>query len=445
MNVALTTDLYELTMAASYLRRGMTQWATFSLFVRGLPPGRGFLVAAGLDDALRLLEEFRFAEDDLDWLATQGFSPADIDALRDLRFTGDVWAVPEGRVVFAHEPILEVTAPLPEAQLVETLMLNQITYQTALTTKAARCQLAAAGRAALADFSLRRTHGFEAGMAVARAAALAGFVGTSNVAAARRLDLLAVGTMAHSYVEAFSNERDAFVSFAGDFPGRATFLVDTYDTLNGVAGAIEVARSQGLTKFAVRLDSGDISTLSRQSRAMLDAAGQEGATIVVSGGLDERDVQQLLDDGAPIDVFGIGTSLGVSADAPTLDSAYKLVEYDGRPLMKLSTGKENWPGPKQVFRSNLGDIDHLATRAELPPEGAAPLLVQVMSGGQRTSGPDSIDTMRSRLAADLEALPGPLRSLDAPPLRPVQLSADLAELTERVRAELAVSGNRPDT
>jgi nicotinate phosphoribosyltransferase len=445
MNVALTTDLYELTMAASYLRRGMTQSATFSLFVRGLPAGRGFLVAAGVDDALRQLEELRFVEDELEWLATHGFSPADAESFRDLRFTGDVWAVAEGRVVFPDEPILEVTAPLPEAQLVETVMLNQITYQTALTTKAARCQLAAAGRAALADFSLRRTHGVEAGMAVARAAAIAGFVGTSNVAAARRLDFPVVGTMAHSYVEAFPDERDAFMSFADDFPGRATFLVDTYDTLNGVAGAIDVARSRGLTRFGVRLDSGDISTLSRQARAMLDAAGQQDATIVVSGGLDERDVQRLLDDGAPIDVFGIGTSLGVSADAPTLDSAYKLVEYDGRPMMKLSPGKENWPGPKQVFRSNLRHVDQLATRAEQPPDGAAPLLVKVMSSGQRTSVPDSIDTTRSRLAADLEALPDPLRALDAPPLSPVHISADLAELTERVRAELGAPGDRPDT
>ena len=445
MNVALHTDLYELTMAASYLRRGMTQRATFSLFVRRLPAGRGFLVAAGLDDALRLLEEFRFVEDDLEWLATLGFPPADIEAFRHLRFTGDVWAVAEGHVVFPDEPILEVTAPLPEAQLVETLMLNQITYQTALNTKAARCQLAAAGRAALADFSLRRTHGIEAGMAVARAAAIAGFVGTSNVAAARRLGFPAVGTMAHSYVEAFSNERDAFVSFVDDFPGRATLLVDTYDTLNGVAGAIDVARSQGLTKFGVRLDSGDVSTLSRQTRAMLDAAGQQDATIVVSGGLDERHVQRFLDDGAPIDVFGIGTSLGVSADAPTLDSAYKLVEYEGRPLMKLSTGKESWPGPKQVFRRNLGDIDQLATRAEQPPEGATPLLVPVMSNGQRTQEPESIEVMRNRLAADLEALPGPLRALDAPPPHPVDISADLAELTERVRAELGAPADRQGT
>ena len=445
MNVALHTDLYELTMAASYLRRNMTQRATFSLFVRRLPAGRGFLVAAGLDDALRRLEEFRFVEEDLEWLATQGFSPADIEAFRDLRFTGDVWAIAEGHVVFPDEPLLEVTAPLPEAQLVETLLLNQITYQTALSTKAARCRLAAGGRAALADFSLRRTHGLEAGMAVARAAAIAGFVGTSNVAAARRLGFPAVGTMAHSYVEAFRDEREAFVSFADDFPDRATFLVDTYDTLNGVTTAIEVARSRGLTRIGVRLDSGDVSTLSRRARAVLDAAGYHDATIVVSGGLDEHDVQRLLDDGAPIDVFGIGTSLGVSIDAPILDSAYKLVEYDGRPVMKLSTGKENRPGPKQVFRSNLRQTDRLATRTEPGPEGATPLLVPVMSNGRRVREPESIELMRTRLTGDLDALPSPLQELDAVPPRPVEISTDLAGLTERVRNTLHVPRELPAT
>jgi nicotinate phosphoribosyltransferase len=445
MHVALHTDLYELTMAASYLRRSMTQRATFSLFVRRLPAGRGFLVAAGLDDVLRRLEDYRFAENDLEWLATQGFSATDIEAFRDLRFTGDVWAIAEGHVVFADEPLLEVTAPLPEAQLVETLMLNQITYQTALSTKAARCRLAAGGRAALADFSLRRTHGLEAGMAVARAAAIAGFVGTSNVAAALRLGFPAVGTMAHSYVEAFPDERGAFLSFADDFPERATFLVDTYDTLNGVATAIEVAGARGLTRFGVRLDSGDVATLSRQTRAMLDAAGYHDATIVVSGGLDEHDVGRLLDEGAPIDVFGIGTSLGVSTDAPTLDSAYKLVEYDGRPVMKLSTGKENRPGPKQVFRSSLQQTDQLATRTEPAPEATTPLLIPVMSNGRRLREPESIEAMRTRLAADLDALPDPLRALDAAPPRPVLISADLAKLSERVRAELHPSGNRPDT
>lgn len=445
MDVALHTDLYELTMAASYLRRNMTQRATFSLFVRRLPPGRGFLVAAGLDDALRRLEEFRFVEEDLEWLATQGFSPADIEAFRDLRFTGDVWAIAEGHVVFPDEPLLEVTAPLPEAQLVETLVLNQITYQTALSTKAARCRLAAGGRAALADFSLRRTHGLEAGMAVARAAAIAGFVGTSNVAAARRLGFPAVGTMAHSYVEAFRGEREAFVSFADDFPDRATFLVDTYDTLNGVTTAIEVARARGLTRFGVRLDSGDVLALSRRTRAVLDAAGYDDATIVVSGGLDEHDVQRLLDDGAPIDVFGIGTSLGVSIDAPILDSAYKLVEYGGRPVMKLSTDKENRPGPKQVFRSNLHQTDQLATRTEPAPAGAAPLLVPVMSNGQRLGEPDSIGLMRTRLTGDLDALPKPLQTLDAGPRRRVEISADLAQLTERVRNALHVSRELPET
>ena len=354
MGLGLVHDLYELTMAASYLRRGMTQPATFSLFARRLPARRGFLVAAGLDDVLRLLPQVAFDDAQLAWLAGQGFDAAALDGFRELRFTGDVWAVPEGQVVFPDEPLLEVTAPLPEAQLVETIVLNQVTYQTALATKAARCRLAAGGRAALVDFSLRRTHGLEAGMAAARASAIAGFEGTSNVEAARRLGVAGVGTMAHSYVEAFPSEREAFVAFAEDWPDRTTFLVDTYDTLTGVETALDVARALGLRDVGVRLDSGDLLALSKQARRLLDAAGRPDVRIVASGGLDEHDVQDLLDRGAPIDTFGLGTNMGVSADAPSLDTAYKLVEYAGRPVMKLSSGKETLPGPKQVYRGRPG-------------------------------------------------------------------------------------------
>ena len=249
--------------------------ATFSLFARALPPNRGFLVAAGLDDVLRLLAEYSFDDDDLAWLATQHFDESARDALRRIRFTGDVWAIPEGHVVYPAEPLIEVTAPLPEAQLVETIVLNQITYQTAVATKAVRCRLAARGRGALFDFSLRRTHGIEAGMAVARATAIAGFAGTSNAEAARRFGLVAVGTMAHSYVKAFSSEIEAFTAFAEDFPDRTTFVVDSYDTLNGVATAVETTRRTGNTgRLGVRLDSGDLLGLSKQTRRLLDAAGR---------------------------------------------------------------------------------------------------------------------------------------------------------------------------
>lgn len=439
VGLGLVTDLYELTMAAGYLRRGMTRSATFSMFVRRLPPNRGFLVAAGLDDVLRLLEEFEFDDDDATWLAHHGFGAADVAALRELRFTGDVWAVPEGTVVFADEPLIEVTAPLPEAQLVETIVLNQLTYQTAVATKAARCQIAAAGRAALIDFSMRRTHGLEGAMAAARATAIAGFAGTSNVAAARALEIPAVGTMAHSYIEAFPTERDAFVAFAEDFPDRTTFLVDTYDTLAGVATALAVADDLHLPgAVAVRLDSGDLLSLSKEARRLLDAAGHPDAAIVASGGLDEHDVLQLLDAGAPIDTFGVGTKIGISADAPSLDSAYKLVEYDGRPVMKLSPGKQTRPGPKQVYRGVLDHGDLLATRSETAPADASPLLVPVMRGGRRTGPPESIAALRDRLTGELARLPATARHLTTPTAVDVLVSRSLDALTRQVSAQHSV-------
>jgi nicotinate phosphoribosyltransferase len=431
----LVTDLYELTMAASYLRRGMTDPATFSLFVRKLPVDRGFLVAAGLEQALDALERFRFDDGDLRYLAGLGFDDVALDGFRDLRFEGDVFAVPEGRVVLPNEPLVEVSAPLPVAQLVETVVLNQITFQTALATKATRCTLATADRAALVDFSLRRTHGVEAGMAAARAGALAGFVGTSNVEAARRLGITAVGTMAHSYIEAFPSERDAFVAFAQDFPDRPTFLVDTYDTERGVAIAIAVADELGLTKMGVRLDSGDLLLLSKRTRRLLDDAGRSDATIIASGGLDEHEVARLLDAGAPIDVFGVGTRIGVSADAPTLDSAYKLVEYQGRLVMKLSPGKVSPPGPKQVYRAGGGEPDVLATRSEPAPPGAEPLLDPVMAGGQRTHR-EPLGAATERLRRDLSDLPEEAKRLRSPEPTAVTISPTLQALTDELAARL---------
>ncbi|HEX3090286.1 MAG TPA: nicotinate phosphoribosyltransferase [Ilumatobacteraceae bacterium] len=433
MSVALTTDLYELTMAASYLSRGMTQSATFSLFVRDLPRDRGFLVAAGLDSVLTVLEEFAFDAADLSWLAGQGFDAAAVDAFAALRFTGDVWAIPEGRVVLPNEPLLEVTAPLPEAQLVESILLNQITFQTVLATKATRCSLAARGRASLVDFSLRRTHGIEASMAAARAAAIAGFAGTSNVEAARRLGVPAVGTMAHSYVEAFPTEREAFIAMATDFPDRTAFLVDTYDTITGVEIAIDVAEALGRSdRLAVRIDSGDLLELSRRTREKLDAAGRQDATIIVSGGLDEFDVERLLDEGAPINAFGVGTRIGVSADAPSLETVYKLVEYAGEPTMKLSEGKQSMPGAKQVFRSAVGIDDVLAERSETAPAGTSPVLIEVMRGGERTRPPERIAMAADRLDADLAQLPETARLLRDPTVPSVRVSDQLQRLTQQV-------------
>src|SRR6266545_2299217 len=359
----LCTDLYELNMAASYLRRGMTGPATFSLFARHLPPDRGFLVAAGLQECLEFLEGFHFDDDELAWLhAELGFDDQAVAAFAELRFTGEVWAVPEGRVVFAGEPLLEVTAPIAEAQLVETALLNSISFHTAVASKAARCRLAAGG-AELVDFAFRRTQGMDAAMAVARASAMVGFSATSNVEAARRFGLRVAGTMAHSFVEAFGDERSAFAAFARDFPDRTTFLVDTYDTLEGVRAAIEVIRELGLAGgLGVRLDSGDLGELAVRTRRLLDEAGLPDARIVASGGLDEYAIAELVGHGAPIDIYGVGTKMGVSADAPYLDTAYKLVRYGERPVAKLSPGKPSLPGAKQVFRGRATDGDLLGLR-----------------------------------------------------------------------------------
>ncbi|MEV0970809.1 nicotinate phosphoribosyltransferase [Microtetraspora glauca] len=432
----LLTDMYEVNMAASYLRRGMTDQATFSLFVRRLPADRGFLIAAGLEDALRFLEDFSFEQEDLDYLRdVQGHGAGTLRALADLRFTGEVWAVPEGRAVFAGEPLLEVTAPIAEAQMVETMMLNHLTFQTSVASKAARCVLAADG-ARLIDFAFRRTQGVEAAMAVARATAVAGFAATSNAEGARRYGLPASGTMAHSYVQAFPSEEDAFAAFAADFPDRTTFLVDTYDTLSGVRRAVDVVRRLGLTgPVGVRLDSGDLGALAGEARRLLDAAGLRHAQIVASGGLDEYEIADLVKAGAPIDAYGVGTKVGVSADAPYLDTAYKLVAYGDRPVMKLSPGKVNLPGAKQVFRGP--DRDVIALREEAPPAGCHPLLVPVLVDGRRIAPVEPITVVRDRCMSELARLPAPTRALRAPRPVPVEISLRLRRLQDRLRGTLS--------
>jgi nicotinate phosphoribosyltransferase len=415
MGRALLTDLYELNMAASYLRRGMTASATFSLFVRNMPARWGFLVASGLESCLDYLESYRFDDEDLEYLRSDlGFGDEDLDAFRNLRFTGEVRAVPEGRIVFQDEPLLEVTAPLPEAQLVETYLLNQVTYQTAVASKAARCRVATPD-ARLVDFSMRRVHGGEASLGVARATAIAGFGATSNVEAARTLGLRATGTMAHSYIESFPSEREAFEAFAEDFPDRVSLLVDTYDTARGVEKAIDVARdlaTRGRGLSGIRLDSGDLAALAKETRRALDEAGLESVEIIASGGLDEDAIAGLVAAGAPIDAYGIGTKIGVAEDAPALDTVYKLVEYDGRPVCKLSRRKATLPGRKQVWRRSGGE-DVIGLLDQDPPDREAePLLVRVLADGQRLEA-DSIERAAARFASDLAALPGALRRLDA--------------------------------
>jgi nicotinate phosphoribosyltransferase len=437
MGSALSTDLYELNMAASYLRRGMTAPATFSLFVRNLPPGWGFLVACGLERCLEFLEEFRFTDQDLDYLRRQERYPEDmLKAFADLRFTGEVRAVPEGRVVFADEPLLEVTAPLPEAQLVETYLLNQVTYQTAVASKAARCRLAAP-EASLVDFSFRRVHGVEAGLGVARATAIVGFEATSNVEAARLLGLQATGTMAHSYVEAFPSEMEAFRAYAEDFPDRVMLLVDTYDTARGVEKAITVARElaqRGKKLQGIRLDSGDLAQLAKEARRALDAAGLTDVQILASGGLDEHAIAALVESGAPIDAYGGFTKVGVPADSPTLDSVYKLVQYDGEPLAKLSTAKATLPGPKQVWRIRGMAWDVIGLDWEAGPEDGEPLLVPVIQEGSRTFH-EGLREAAQRFDAELQSLPAELRSLEA--RAPVaRRTPELTRLADEVRERI---------
>jgi len=440
---ALFNDLYELTMAAAFFRErgGGGGRATFSVFVRRLPASRGFLVAAGLEDTLEYIRSFRFGPGALDYLRSLGrFEPDFLDYLGELRFTGDVRAVPEGTALFADEPLLEITGPLIEAQLLETAVLNLCHVQTVLASKAARSVLAARGRA-LSEFGLRRSHGMDAGMKAARAALLAGFDTTSNVLAGRTYGAPLSGTMAHSFVMAFPTELDAFRAYARAFPGTAVLLLDTYDTIAAAHRAVRVAgelAARGHRLAGVRLDSGDLGALSREVRGILDAGGCEYVRIIVSGGLDERDIEALLQAGAPIDSFGIGTRLNVSADAPSLDLVYKLVELDGRDVLKLSPGKATWVGSKQVVRRLDADGrlagDTLALADEPIPPGARALLEPVMRVGGLLRPHPPLGELRARCAAELAALPGGVRRLDAPDEYPVTPSDELLRRQEAAKS-----------
>ena len=431
-DAALLTDLYELTMAAAFFGAGQRAPATFSLFVRRLPATRNFLVAAGLEDALEYARGFRFTGDALDYLRSlDRFDPEFLAYLAGLRFTGEVRAVPEGTVVFADEPLLEVSAPIIEAQLLETALLNLTHVQTVLASKAARSVLAGRGRS-LAEFGLRRSHGTDAGMKAARAALIAGFDATSNVLAGRTYGMPLTGTMAHSFVAAFPSEREAFGAYARAFPDSAVLLLDTYDTLDGARTAVEVARAlaaDGHRLAAVRLDSGDLGAQSHAVRRILDEAGLPEVRIVVSGGLDEHDIAALLGAGAPIDAFGIGTRLNVSADAPSLDVVYKLVRYDGRDVLKLSEGKQTWVGGKQILRAAGADGrmagDTLALADEPPAESEEALLQPVMRGGELLRPHPPLAELQGRCAAQLGRLPEALRGLSPAPPYAVRPSAAL--------------------
>jgi nicotinate phosphoribosyltransferase len=440
-SLALFTDLYELTMAQAYWQSGQTATATFSLFVRKYPPDRAYFVFAGLADVLDYLEGLRFAPDDIDYLRSLNrFDEEFLRYLGRLRFTGSVRAMAEGVLFFINEPVIEVSGPVVEAQLAETFVVNQINLQTILATKAARVTHAARGRQ-LIDFAARRTHGVEAANRLARACHLAGFDGTSNTMAGARYDIPVSGTMAHSYITSFESEIESFRHFARSFPDTSTFLVDTYDTLEGTKKAAIVAREmskQGHHLRAIRLDSGDLLDLSRKARALLDEAGLPQVQIFASGGLDEFEVDQLVRAGAPIDAFGVGTKVGVSADAPWTDCAYKLVEYAGRPVLKLSAKKQTLPGPKQVFRYRdpggtfLRDVIGCAGES---PEGAETLLAEVMREGKRLRPDPTLEELRQRFRQEFARLPPRHKALRSPELYEVQISQRLEELRRKVVEE----------
>ena len=430
---ALVTDLYQLTMLAAYRRLGFDGEAVFELYARRLPDERGFLLVAGLEQALEYLESLALGADELAWLAGLGrFEPEFIDWLGRLRFTGEVWAAPEGTVLFADEPWLRIVAPLPEAQFVESRLINLMHLETLIASKAARCVLAAGGRA-LIDFGMRRAHGAEAACLAARAAAIAGFAGTATVAAGRRFGLPLYGTMAHSFVQAHDVERDAFAGFARCHPDGTTLLIDTYDTLAAAREVVDLVRS-GAHIGAVRIDSGDLLEGARAVRAILDAGGCQAVRILASGNLDELEIARLCAADAPIDAFGVGTRLDTSADAPYLDCAYKLEEYAGRPRRKRSWGKATWPGRKQVYRSFGADgriaADVVALETERPP--GEPLLECVMRGGRRLRPPEPVAALAARAARSLATLPEASRTLAAPAPLVAAISAGVRALAEEV-------------
>jgi nicotinate phosphoribosyltransferase len=434
----LFTDLYELTMAASYFAHEVFDTATFSLFIRDVYATRNYFVAAGLEQVLDELAAFQFSDQDISYLQSTGrFSEQFLNYLAQLRFTGEVYAMPEGTVFFANEPVMEVTAPIVEAQLIETFVLNTIGFQTMIASKAARCFHAAAGRP-LIDFSLRRTQGQDAGIKVARSTFIAGFAATSNVLAGKIYGIPISGTMAHSYVSAFDNELEAFFAYADTFPDHSIFLIDTYDSVEGARHAAAVAKEmqkRGHTLIGVRLDSGDMASLSREVRKIFDAAGLYDVKIYASSGFDEFKIAKVISEGAAIDAFGVGTKVGVSADAPFVDVVYKMVRFKGRDVKKLSPGKVTLAGEKQVFRksdqngSYLEDI--ISQRDEIIAEGK-PLLEKVMGNGHLLRPHPQLQMLQERFKENFAALDDGYKSIQDHKAYPVKLSTRLQNLQERV-------------
>lgn len=441
----LLTDLYQLNMMQAYLRNGLTGTAAFELFVRRLPPGRSFMMAAGLEQVVAWLEGFRFSAEELAYLEGTGrFDRHMLDYLADLRFTGDVDAMPEGTVFFPNEPILRVAAPLPLAQLLESRLINLMQFQSLVATKAARVMLAAPGKV-LVDFGFRRAHGAEAGLMAARASYLAGFAGTATVLAEMLWGIPIYGTMAHSYVQAHDDEIAAFESFARARPDNLTLLIDTYDPVAAAKKVVALApglKRDGITIQSVRIDAGDLVALSRAVRAVLDQGGCADVKIFVSGGLDEESIGALVRAGAPIAGYGVGTALTTSQDQPVLDIVYKLQEYDGVARRKRSAEKQTLPGRKQVWRrhaadgSLAGDVISLTSDCQ---EGGT-LLAPVMRAGARVRPDPGLAEIRARAAAELAALPPFLRDVSTPGAYPVAIGDALTALTADVDRRIATHG-----
>ncbi|MBI1742683.1 nicotinate phosphoribosyltransferase [Candidatus Acetothermia bacterium] len=440
-NLCLFVDLYELTMADSYWNHGLNGSATFSLFVRELPPNRSFLIYAGLESVLDYLENLRFTPEALEYLKSlKLFSEKFLDYLKNFRFAGDIWAVPEGEIVFPPEPLLEVRAPRIEAQIIETFLLNQINFQTMVASKAARIVLAAQGRSVI-DMSPRRDQGIDAALKAARSAYLAGCVGTSNVVAGQTYGIPVYGTMAHSYVMSFEDELSAFRTFASDFPNNTVLLIDTYDTLGGARNAVTVARecaARGQKVLGARIDSGDLFILSQHVRKILDENGFPEIKILLSGDLNEHKIEKLLEKGARVDSFGVGTELGTSYDAPALGGVYKLVEDERGYRIKLSAGKVTLPGRKQAWRvfdqSKQMEYDLLALADEpAPAPSAVSLLQPVMKNGRRLNPREPLSRARERCQQSLRALPMELRSMSEHSIQTysVRLGAQLQALQAR--------------
>ncbi len=445
MPTALSTDLYEVTMAAGYFESGPGRSATFELSVRGLPRNRGYLLAAGIEPALTHLEDLRFTAAEIDYLRQlpqlRRVPPRFFDQyLSGFRFTGDVWAIGEGEPVFPDEPLLRVSGPLIEAQLVETALLSMVLFQTSVASRASRMVRAAAGRPVY-EFGARRAHGAEAGVLAGRAAFVGGCSGTSDIQAGLLFGLPLAGTMAHSWVMSHGSETEAFVRFVDLYGPETVLLIDTYDSER----AIDRIAAARLVPFGVRIDSGDLLAESRRVRARLDTAGLQATKIFASGDLDERQIAGLVERQAPIDVFGVGTALSTSSDAPALGGVYKLVEVEraglAQPVLKLSPGKATYPGAKQVWRvtdNGRATNDVLAADGEPPPGRGRPLLGQVMRRGRRVRPASPLRAIRRRALEAIEEMPPDVLRLEEPAAYRVVVSDGLAQLTEDLQRRMHV-------